>query len=439
MAFRRNHLTQRGPATSSSWHTSFLRADSRQLVDAPQIESEKEIMTSAAIIGYAAVPVGVYQRTTPGVDPPLEHELAARLVREAAAMAGVSRPDIDAVVVAHPGDHTRQGYFHTLFSSSLGITATGNVIQVLGNGMTGGHTFDQAVQLIESGRAECVLAVGVHFESGIPTSQHLDYSVRLTGDVDFQSIFGSVPISWYAMDAHRYMFEYNICRETTASVAVKNRVHAQLNPLAQFRGSLALDAVMSARPIVEPLGLFEVPARSDGAVVLILTTEDRARRNQQPYAKIRGRGFDHEGIHQIADFPTSSLDYSALTRAAHRGLATAGLEVADISTFQLYAPCTIVEILATEALGLFARGSGAIAAAAGATSIGGIHPVNTCGGCLSRGHPPEVSPLYDVVEACTQILGRAGRRQIEGARLAMCVSELGKYNAALVHILEGHS
>ncbi|OKO83909.1 acetyl-CoA acyltransferase [Bradyrhizobium sp. AS23.2] len=396
-------------------------------------------MTGAAIVGYAAVPVGIHQRTKPGIDPPLEHEMAAQVVREAATMAGVSRPDIDAVVVAHPGDHTRQGYFHTFLCSSLGIAAKGNVIQVLGNGMTGGHAFDQAVQLIESGRAECVLAVGVHFESGIPTAQHLDYSIRLTGDVDFQSIFGPVPISWYAMDAHRYMFEYDVPRDTTAVVAVKNREHARFNPLAQFRDPLTLDAVLSARPIVEPLGLFEVPARSDGAVALIVSTEARAKLTGQPYARIRGRGFDHEGIHQIADVPTSALDYSALTRAAHRALTTAGTELADISTFQLYAPCTIVEILATEALGLFARGSGAAAAANDATSIGGRYPVNTCGGCLSRGHPPEVSPLYDVVEACSQILGRAERRQVEGARLAMCVSELGKYNAALVHILEAHS
>ncbi len=397
-------------------------------------------MTNAAILGYAAVPVGIYQKTKPGIDPPLEHELAARVVRDAAAMAGVSRPDIDAVVVAHPGDHTRQGYFHTFLSSSLGIAAKGNVIQVLGNGMTGGHAFDQAVQLIESGRAECVLVAGVHFESAMPTAQHLDYSIRLTGDVDFQSIFGAVPISWYAMDAHRYMFEYGVSRETTAAVAIKNREHARLNPLAQFRNPLTLDAVLSARPIVEPLGLFEVPARSDGAVALIVTTQARAKTTGQRYALVRGRGFDHEGVHQIADIPkNSALDYGALTRAAHRALTAAGTELADVSTFQLYAPCTIVEILASEALGLFARGSGAAAAANGATSLGGIYPVNTCGGCLSRGHPPEVSPLYDILEACTQVLGRAERRQVEGARLAMSVSELGKYNAALVHILEGHS
>ena len=200
-----------------------------------------------------------------------------------------------------------------------------------------------------------------------------------TGDVDFQSIFGPVPISWYAMDAHRYMFEYDVPRDTTAVVAVKNREHARFNPVAQFRDPLTLDAVLSARPIVEPLGLFEVPARSDGAVALIVSTEARAKLTGQPYARIRGRGFDHEGIHQIADVPTSTLDHAHVDQAARRALAQAGTELADISTFQLYAPCTIVEILATEALGLFARGSRRRRRCQGCYVNQGRYPVNTCG------------------------------------------------------------
>jgi acetyl-CoA C-acetyltransferase len=34
-----------------------------------------------------------------------------------------------------------------------------------------------------------------------------------------------------------------------------------------------------------------------------------------------------------------------------------------------------------------------------------------------------------------QLTGRAGERQHEGARFALCTAELGDYNAALVHVL----
>ena len=235
----------------------------------------------AAILGYAAVPVGSHQRAE-GDAAVLEHELATGVVLDAMAMAGLAKNDIEGVVVAHPGDHTRQCYFHTFLTAHLGIRARSTVMQVLGNGMTGGHAFDQALQQITSGQADCVLSVGVHFETGVPTARHLDYSIRLTGDVDFQTVFGAVPIAWYAMDAQRYLHEHRMPRATLASIAVKNRMHAQRNPLAQYRGPLSLDDVLNARPIVEPLGLYEVPGRADGAVALVIVSEDRARASGRP-------------------------------------------------------------------------------------------------------------------------------------------------------------
>ena len=390
----------------------------------------------AAILGYAAVPVGSHQRAQ-GDAAVLEHELATGVVLDAMAMAGLGREDLEGVVVAHPGDHTRQCYFHTFLTAHLGIRARSTVMQVLGNGMTGGHAFDQALQQVTSGQADCVLSVGVHFETGVPTARHLDYSIRLTGDVNFQTVFGAVPIAWYAMDAQRYLHEHRMPRATLASIAVKNRLHAQRNPLAQYRGPLSLDDVLNARPIVEPLGLYEVPGRADGAVALVIVSEDVARASGRPYVIVRGRGFEHEGLHQIADRPSDALDYGTLRIASRRALDDAGLALSDIGTFQVYAPCTIVEALGTEALGLFPRGQGAPAAAAGETRFDGRHPVNTCGGCLSRGHPPEVTPLYDVVESVMQVLGRAGDRQVARPAFAMTICELGKYNAALVHVLEG--
>jgi acetyl-CoA acetyltransferase len=169
----------------------------------------------------------------------------------------------------------------------------------------------------------------------------------------------------------------------------------------------------------------------------MIVSEDLARASGRPYVLVRGRGFEHEGLHQISDQPGDMLSYASLQGASRRALAAAGVALMDIGAFQVYAPCTIVEALGTEALGLFARGRGAEAAAAGETRFDARYPVNTCGGCLSRGHPPEVTPLYDVVEAVMQLMGRAQGRQVARREFAMTISELGKYNAALVHILEG--
>ena len=46
-------------------------------------------------------------------------------------------------------------------------------------------------------------------------------------------------------------------------------------------------------------------------------------------------------------------------------------------------------------------------------------PVNTSGGLLSRGHPIGATGCGQVVELADQLRGRAGARQVEGARIAL--------------------
>lgn len=394
-------------------------------------------MRNAAILGYGAVPVGIYQRVKDGSDPPLEHELAVRVVLDAMRMAGLGRKDVDGIVVAHPGDHTKQGYFHTFLTAYMGLTSRSTVVQVLGNGMTAGLAFDEGIRIVRNGEADCALVIAAHFESGTPTADHLDFSIRLTGDVDFQSIFGAVPISWYAMVARRYMHDFSVTRAQIAQVAVKNRRQAMHNPLAQFREPITLEHVLAQRMIVEPLGLLEVPGRADGAVALVIVSEEFALRSGRPHVLVRSRGYFHEGEHQIADRPVDMTDYRSIRVATRAALDRAALTLDQISVFQVYAPCTIVEVVATESMGLFPRGQGWAAAADNRSAFDGARPVNTSGGHLSRGHPPEATPLYDVVEACLQVLGRAGDRQVANARIGMTISELGNYNAAIAHILEG--
>ena len=390
----------------------------------------------AAIIGTGAIPVGRYQT---GADAPIqvvEHELLARLIVDTVEESGIERAHIGAVVVAQPRPYTLQQYFSTFLTAYLRLPCSGIVMEVLGNGLTAALAFDKAVDEILLGRAEVALAAGINMETAVSARDHMMESMRKTGDVDFHAPAGFTPISWYALDMQRYMFEHDVDRALIASVAVKNRGHAALNPLAQFRKPITLDEVLAQRPIVEPLGLYEVPPRGDGAACVIVASEDYARRLGRPYVVVRGRAFHHEGVHQIADVPTDMIAFNAAAKAATSAYETAGIGPDDLDLAELYAPCTIVEVLASEAARLVPRGRGAHAAAAGETSLGGRIPISTSGGLTSRGHPSYATPLYNLLELCDQLLDRAGPRQVDGARLGLMMNELGNYNAALVHVLE---
>ncbi|WP_424138325.1 thiolase family protein [Roseomonas chloroacetimidivorans] len=393
-------------------------------------------MRGVTLLGAAALPCGKWQSPPDAPERVLEHEVLARLVIEAMEDAGVGKEEVGSLCFAQCRPYTLQKYFATFMAHYLRIPLSGGVGEILGNGMTAGLAFERAVDDILLGKCRVALALGVNFETATPAAEHMMSSMRAVGDVDFQAPFGISPIAWYAMDAARYMHEHGATRAEIASVAVKNRRHAAHNPLAQFRRPVTLEEVLAQPMIVEPLGLYEVPPRSDGAVCLVLAEEEVARATGRPYARLRGRGFHHEGAHQISEVPNDMIAFDSLRIAGPVALASAGIGPGDLDFAELYAPCTIVEVLACEALGLVPRGEGAARAAAGDTALGGRIPVCTSGGLLSRGHPAYVTPFYGLVEALDQLRGRAGERQVAGARLGLTTAELGNYNAALVHVLE---
>ncbi len=391
---------------------------------------------SVAIIGTSAIPVGRHQTADDAELQTLEHEIMTRLVVEAVNDAGVEKKDIQSLVFTLPRPYTRQKYFHTFLMGQLRLACRGNVMEVMGNGMTAALAFDQACNDILLGRADVALALGINMESAVSAAEHMMSSMRTTGDVDFHTSAGFTPIAWYAMDAMRYMHEYGATREQLGAVAVKNRWHASMNPLAQYRKPITLEQVVEQRPIVEPLGLYDVPPRGDGAACLVLASEDVAKATGRPYVLVRSRGFCHDGTHQISDVANNMIAFESARKAAATAYEQAGIGAADIDVAELYAPCTIVEVLVSEAIGLVPEGQGARAAAEGQTRLGGRIPISTSGGLTSRGHPAYVTSLYNYVELAEQLRGRAGERQVANARLGLATGELGNYNAALIHVLE---
>jgi acetyl-CoA C-acetyltransferase len=389
-----------------------------------------------AIIGTSGIPVGRHQTRSDEPLQVLEQEIMTKLVKAAVEDAGVDRKDIQSLVFTCPRPYTLQKYFHTFLVSHLRLSCTGNVMEVMGNGMTGALAFDQACDQILLGRTKVALALGINMESAIPAGEHAMSSMRSTGDVDFQASAGFIPISWYAMDAIRYMHDWGATRAQFAAVAVKNRFHASLNPLAQYRKTIGLEEVLAQRQIVEPLGLYDVPGRGDGAACLILASEDVAKSLGRPYALVRGRGFFHDGSHQINEVPNDMTAFISAIAASKRAYTEAGIDPSDVDIAEFYAPCTVVEVLVSEAVGFFGRGQGAPAAAEGQTRLGGRIPISTSGGLTSRGHPPYVTSLYNLIEMTDQLRGRAGERQVANAAIGLTTSELGNYNAALIHVLE---
>jgi acetyl-CoA C-acetyltransferase len=389
-----------------------------------------------AILSAVAIPVGRYMPGDGARGGTYETDCLVRVAAQAMREVGVSGKDIDSVILTMNPPNTQQVGFSAHFASRLGLQCRGQMSEVMNLGISGGLAFDQGVNDILLGRADIVLVGGVLYQSAIKGHVGMEQGIRSVGDVEFQSPFGFTPISWYALDAARYMHDFDLTPDDLAHVAVKSRRWARDNDVAQFREDLTFDEVMASDMIVDPLRLHDIPQRADGAVCFLLARDEIVADSRKPVVRVAARGFAHDGHHQVGDHPHDMTSFPAAQQACTRSLADWGRSLQDIDLFELYAPCSITELIVMESIGLSARGQAKHDLLQGRTSLGGDLPVNSSGGCLSRGHPPALTPLYGLYEIWQQLSQQAGKRQIQNAQSGFHICELGNYNAALAHIME---
>ena len=155
-----------------------------------------------------------------------------------------------------------------------------------------------------------------------------------------------------------------------AEVAVRSRRDAETNPNAQLVGSKDVDELLAEPYLADPLRRHDCAPITDGATVVVLAAEDRARDLVERPAWITGIAHRVDSAHLGA----RDLTQSASTAAAGADAGTDGVEVAELLT-----PFTHQELIVRAALGLgdgvrITPSGGALAGnpmfAAGLTRIG---------------------------------------------------------------------
>ena len=216
------------------------------------------------------------------------------------------------------------------------------------------------------------------------------------------------------------MERYGTTVEQFAAVSAKNSFHGSLNPNAQFRQELSVEDVLNDRPIVTPLTRSMCSPIGDGAAAAVVMSERKARelgvrKPVRILSTVIHSGWNHE-----ADEPDT---VGLCSREAYE---EAGVGPEDLDVIELHDASAPAEIMNYETLGLCEPGGGGALVETGATKLGGRLPVNTSGGLLRKGHPVGATGLAQIVELCLQLQGRADKRQVEGARLALAQNGGGK-------------
>jgi acetyl-CoA acyltransferase len=314
--------------------------------------------------------------------------------------------------------------------------AAAAIINVENACASGGSSLMLAQEAVRSGIADVVLAVGAEQLSHAEKARSFR---ALRGSMDIDEIGeeetapdgGSTLMEAYAQEGRELLESSDCTVEDFASVAVKNRRHGGLNPRAHFGASLTLDEVLNARIVADPLTLTMCSPITDGAAALVVCSADFAKRH----------GLGGPVIRASCIAPGRGAGSAPLGDAAQAAYEAAGLGPDNLDLIEMHDAAAPAELLQYVDLGLCAPGEAHRLIRGGETSLGGRVPVNTSGGLMSRGHPLGATGCAQIFELYEQLLGRAGGRQVEGARLALAANAGGwiggSYAVGVATILEG--
>ena len=363
--------------------------------------------------------------------------IGGEAIEAAIADAGIDRKSLQAAWIANAaagvitGQECIRGQV-VLRSIGIGSIPVVNVENACASAST---AFNQACAMVTAGVYDVVLAAGVEkmyvadkakvfgaFTGAVDVEQlqailaKLQNAAQSSGAQAASKGAGqsrSMFMDIYAAAARNHMARYGTTAEQFAMVTAKNSFHGSLNPRAQFREAMTVEQVLAAPMIAEPLTRPMCSPIGDGAAAAIIVSERKARElglsgKVRVLTSVLRSGWDRNGGPGLAEV------------CAREAFEEAGLGPNDMSVVELHDASAPAELLTYESIGLCAKGEGGRLIAEGATRLGGRIPVSTSGGLLRKGHPVGATGIAQVVEVTEQLQGRAGARQVRGARLGLC-------------------
>jgi acetyl-CoA C-acetyltransferase len=369
-----------------------------------------------------------FRSTTPGLSyKEMMFEAAAR----AYADAGVSpRRDVQTFVTATEDYWEGTSIFDEYVPDQLGAvlkpthTITGDGIQGL----------LAAAMQIEAGLFD--LAV-VEAHSKASNVRHPERIVAFGLDPIWTRPLEVHPSALAGLEMRCFLAESHNSVEDCARVVVKNRRNAMRNPLAPYPAVLAVDDVLRAPRLAEPLGDLDCSQYADGGVAIVLASASRAATLRRPPVWLLGGAW----MTETAAIETRDWAHATYARlCTERAYAEAGIAQPErqIDVAEIDDTFSFKELQHLEALRLCRTGQAGDALASGQWDLGGSLPINPSGGSLGAGNMLEASGLRRVAEIVWQLRGEAGAHQVPGARTGLAMSWRGipTTTAAMV-ILQG--
>jgi acetyl-CoA acetyltransferase len=280
-------------------------------------------------------------------------------------------------------------------------------------GASGVMSLRRAARAVQAGDADIVACVGADTNHVDSFRQTLGSFSDFARDATYPYGAGG-PNSVFAFITANYMRTYGARREDFGRIAVDQRTNALGNPFAMFKRPLTLDEYMAARPISDPIHLFDCVMPCAGAEAFLVMTEERARDLGLAHVLVRGAIERHNAY---AEDPV--MVRGGWLKDRDDLYAQAGVAPAALDFVQTYDDYPVIVMMQFEDLGFCDKGEGPAFVRSNDTTFAGSFPNNTSGGQLSAGQAGAAAGFLGMVEAIRQLTGTAGPRAVAGAGLGL--------------------
>lgn len=288
-------------------------------------------------------------------------------------------------------------------------------------GASAGVALRRAARAVQAGDVDVVACVAGDTNHIDSFRSLLSSFSRFAMDASYPYGYGG-PNANFALLTDRYMREYGATRADFGKVCVAQRDNALRNPRAVMKKPLTLDQYLAARPIADPIALFDCVMPCAGAECFLVMSQERAEALNIPYARLTA-AIERHNAH-IED-PIQLRGGWTLDRDTLWEMA--GCAPQDIDVMQTYDDYPVIVLMQFEDLGLCEKGAAAEFVRQHDLTIDGNFPHNTSGGQLSAGQAGAAGGFIGMVEAIRQVTHQAQGTQVAGAARAL-VTGFGMIN-----------
>lgn len=359
-------------------------------------------------------------------------DLAKEAIEQSLNTSCLIPKNIDALFIGNmlSGILNNQLNMSGIFAKELGVYVP--ALRIEGACASGGLALHSAVQSVLSGTYKTVMVLGVEKMTD-HSAEDIAAALMAAGSEEERNA-GATFAGMYALIAQAYMGKYSLKEKELAVVSVKNHFHGSLNPKAQFQKPITVDNVMTSSKVADPLKLLDCSPISDGAAAIVISSELPARWEDRPVKIVASTvGTDSISLHDRISFTS----FSSVVQAADNAYKYSKISPADIDIAEVHDCFSIAEIIALEDLKFSKRGQAASDIIAGKYSLGkGKQIINSSGGLKACGHPVGATGIKQIIEITDQLRGKAGKRQVKGAKIGLTHNVGGSGSVAAIHILK---